>query len=295
MLHGRPSALAAEERAREDDGVERDVVLAEELHQVDFLVVLPPTPPLVGVRGGDGDVADRRVEPHVEHFVLEALERDRRAPLQVACDAALVQVLCPRARDVERVGAPARLGAGLLDVLGQRLGELREVDEQMLGGLDDGALAAELALGVLQVDRVDDVLARVALVAACARRAAVGTRALDETVGEEAVAVLAEELLDGVGADVAVVVELPEDLLRDLGLLLGRGATEAVERDVEPLVNLLVQLVVLLADFLGSGLLGDSLLLGRRSVLVSSADVQCIVAALLAISLKNIFFLLDVT
>ena len=67
-------------------------------------------------------------------------------------------------------------------------------------------------------------------------------------VRQKPLALLAKELLHGVLAQVVVVVQVPEDGLRHLGLLRGRGSTELVERDVEPLVDAGVQRVVLVAD-----------------------------------------------
>ena len=59
VLHHRPLVPRAEKRGREDDGVERDVVLAHELHHLDVLWRLPPPLPLWGVAGGDRDVPTR--------------------------------------------------------------------------------------------------------------------------------------------------------------------------------------------------------------------------------------------
>jgi hypothetical protein len=42
--------------------------LAHELVQLHILRVLPPLPPLLSVPRGDGQVANRGVEPHVEHL-----------------------------------------------------------------------------------------------------------------------------------------------------------------------------------------------------------------------------------
>ncbi len=41
-LHERPVLARAQQRGREDDGVEGHIVLAHELHQVHILGVLPP-------------------------------------------------------------------------------------------------------------------------------------------------------------------------------------------------------------------------------------------------------------
>ena len=78
---------------------------------------------------------------------------------------------------------------------------------------------------------------------------------------------------------VPALVDVPEDLLRDLGLPLRGCSPELVEADAEPLVDLSVQGVVLITDLLRSEPFLDSLRLGRGSVLVSAANKDHIVAA----------------
>ena len=109
---GSRGAPCAEERAGEDDGVERHVVLAHELHQLHVLRPPPPLLPRCGIVCGDGQVANRRVKPDVEHFVAEAVERHGRAPLQVACDAPLLEAVAqPRVCRRTTIGAPTALHA----------------------------------------------------------------------------------------------------------------------------------------------------------------------------------------
>jgi hypothetical protein len=63
-----------------------------------------------------------------------------------------------------------------------------------------------------------------------------------------------------------------------LCLLLRRCSAKLVEADVEPLVDLAVQRVVLVADLAGGESLLHGLGLGRRAVLVRAAHVQHVVA-----------------
>eukprot|EP00976_Prorocentrum_cordatum_P098194 1191297-Prorocentrum_minimum.AAC.2 len=67
LAHERPGLPGGDEAGGEDHRVEGHVVLAHELHQLHVLA-LPPLLPVVRVRGGDGDVADGRIEPHVQHL-----------------------------------------------------------------------------------------------------------------------------------------------------------------------------------------------------------------------------------
>ena len=83
---------------REDEAVEHDVVLADEVDEA-CVVLLPPLLPctpllwlflaeLLGVLY----VADRRIEPYIEHLAFGAFYRYRYAPVEVACHGAWLKV-----------------------------------------------------------------------------------------------------------------------------------------------------------------------------------------------------------
>jgi hypothetical protein len=67
--------------------------------------------------------------------------------------------------------------------------------------------------------------------------------------------------------------------MSDLSLLLGGGPAELVEADVEPLVDLCVESVVLVADLTRREPLLHGLGLRGRTVLISTAHVQHVVPA----------------
>ena len=96
----------------------------------------------------------------------------------------------------------------------------------MLRRLDDGRGAADFAARLDQLDGVDELAALVALVAARVIVAAQRTDALDEAVGEEAAAALAQQLIDAIARDAAVTLQRPEDVLSD------PGGTRINRRDV---------------------------------------------------------------
>lgn len=75
-----PALLGGDETGGEDDGVEGDVVLAHELEELHVLADPPVLVGLLEVVGSDRDVADGRVEPHVEDLLLELLDRHRDSP-----------------------------------------------------------------------------------------------------------------------------------------------------------------------------------------------------------------------
>ena len=71
-----------------------------------------------------------------------------------------------------------------------------------------------------------------------------------------------------------VLMQLLENILRDLGVLLGRRSSEYIKSNPEPFIYFGVDLVVFLAKLLGCDLLFKSFGLGRSAVLISAADVK---------------------
>jgi hypothetical protein len=83
-----PVLASANQSGGEDHRVECDIVLSHKLEALNVVSWLfPPLLPLIDIVCGDGDIADRRIEPDIEYLVLELLERYGRAPLEVPGDA----------------------------------------------------------------------------------------------------------------------------------------------------------------------------------------------------------------
>lgn len=124
----------------------------------------------------------------------------------------------------------------------------------------------------------------VALISSCIL---VGTQrafSLDEAIGQEGVVCFAVRLGGFLFLQEAVLVEFCENVLGNVCLLGGGSATEDVEANVEPFVDLGVQLVVLVAQLFRCALFFDSLGLGGSSVLVGAANEEGGKAASLAVS-----------
>jgi Co/Zn/Cd efflux system component len=115
--------------------------------------------------------------------------------------------------------------------------------------------SVELAAGVDEVEGIEEVTTLVALVTACIVVVAAGAFTLNVTISQEGAVLLTEGLLGGALVKESIFMEALEDSLGDLGVVLGRGAAEVIESDVEPLVNLLVDLVILCAKLLRRDLL----------------------------------------
>jgi hypothetical protein len=255
--------------------VEGNVVLAHELVQADVLGIVPPLLPLICVVCGDRNVTDAGVEPDVQHLLVITVQRDLCAPLQVTSDTSgLETFLQPRVCDVDTVGRPctllARLCRPFLDLCLQLVQQ--QVDVFCLSC--DGSCAVKLAAGLLQLQRVEKMATLVALVSSCILVGAQRAFSLDEAIGQEGVVCFAVGLDGCLLLQEAVLVEFCEDVLSNVCLLGGGGATEDVEANVEPFVDLCMQFVVLVAQLFRCALLLDSLGLGGSSVLVGTANEE---------------------
>ena len=214
-VHGLPRLARADQRRREAHGVERDVVLAEELHVAD-IVALPPARasrvrhqlrPFLRRR----DVADRRIEPDVEHLAFEARPRHRHAPGEIARDAAVAQVRgepASRERRHERRPAVARVEpcAEAFDQRGLAQEQVAALAQLEVGRTGQRRARAE------QVDRVEQRAAIVALVAARGSRPAMRTGAEHVAVGQEAPVLRGPDLPDAALLDQARGVEPPVEV-----------------------------------------------------------------------------------
>ena len=71
--------------------MEHDIVFSDEVYQTRF-GVFPPFLPCVGQQlFGVADVADRGVEPYIEHFALGTLYGNGNTPIQVAAHGTRLQ------------------------------------------------------------------------------------------------------------------------------------------------------------------------------------------------------------
>jgi hypothetical protein len=99
------------------------------LVQLDLLV-LPPFLPVVVLGSkivtSDGNIADWRIEPYIEHFVFELFLRNRRAPFEVTSDTSASQAFLEQVvREVPGITAPLSCNLLLIDPcfeLGRDLG-----------------------------------------------------------------------------------------------------------------------------------------------------------------------------
>ena len=266
-----------------DLGVEGDVVLAHEVVGRAARVV-PPLAPLLRVAlaagpfDGGRQVADHRVEPHVQllvRIVDPSRHRHGDAPVDVARDGAGLDFLEQADGEVDDVGAPALAGLEPREV---RLGERRQVEEEVFGLLEARGFAVDLGDGVDQLVGVELVAAGVALVAAGAVGVADRAFALDVAVRQRASGGRRDRDLLRALIDVSVLQALLEQLLHHMLMVAGGGAGEQVVAQAEVAQVLGDHAVVAVRELLG----GQSLLLrldeNRGAVLVGAGHHQHVIA-----------------
>ena len=263
--------------------MESSVVFAHELVQLDILRILPPLLPVFvlssQVVGGDRDVADRSVKPDIEHLVL--VIRHLSAPLQIPGDTSTMETFIQQlSSELGGILRPVSFDTDLLDPLSEIGRDLGQVDEDVLGGLRLGLVVAKSASWVDQLNGIDQFAAAIALITTGVIVATVRASASYESIVKEAVAAEALELGYLLLVSVALLLEVDEDVLSDLGMLFGAGSAKQLGVALEPLVNLLVDLVVLVADLLWCHALLDGFDLSGCSVLVCAADEDGVVASL---------------
>ena len=266
------------EHGGEDQTVEDDIVLADEVDEA-RLRVLPPFLPRSPARGvgvakllGVGDIADGGVKPYVEHLALGTLHGHGDTPVEVARHSAGLQVhVEPRLTLSIDVGSP--LLVAIEDPLLQPL--LILVERQI--PVFCGPLHQSVS-GVVLVGRVDEFLGRergatlLTLVAVGALSTTAGAGADDVAVGKKLARHLIAILLLGDLLQLAVVIELAEEVG---GKLIVDGAGRAaidIERDTELLKRVLDQVMITIDNLLD----GDTLLAGTdrdgHAVLITSTD-----------------------
>jgi len=258
--------------------VESDVVLAHELVQLDVLGVLPPALPLVHVVGSNGNVADRSIEPHIEDLLAVLLKRNRGSPLEVTRDAsALETTLQEVVSEGDSIGRP--VGLDLLDPLLELRLDLGQIDEDVGRGADFGSRFALVADGLDELDGVDKLTTAVALISLGIMVMAHGALTANEAISQEAFTLEAILLVNHLLEGVSVLVKGIEDVLSNLGLLGSGSSSELVEVTVEPLVDISVDGVVVIANLLRGLAFLHRLSLSGGSIFISSANVHGVMAS----------------
>jgi len=124
----------------------------------------------------------------------------------------------------------------------------------------------------------------VALISSCIQVSTKWTLSLDEPVCQKCSVLFTVWLHGCLFFEVTIFVQLREDILSNVGLLSRRCSSKDIESNLEPVIDLLVNFVVLVAKFFWGAFLFYRLSLSRCSVLVCTAHVKSVVTACFTIS-----------
>lgn len=147
-------------------------------------------------------------------------------------------------------------------------------------GVDDlGLITANMAFGRNQIGRIQQFTAAVTLVTSSVIILAMGAGTQDESISQKSIACEAFGLLKSIFEGKALRVEGIEYALADFSLLRGTCLSPIIKIDVEPVVNLGVESVIEVTNLLGCLLFGKSLCFSGSTILVSTTNVDSIVAS----------------
>ena len=261
---------------REDDTVENDVVLADEVHHF-RLLVFPVLFPVGRQLLRGRDVADRRIEPDVQHFALGSLDRNGNPPVQIAAHGAgLEPQIEPALALAVHVDFP--LLVPFENPLAQESFVLVERQEPVRRLAQHRNRTGDRAARVDQVGGVQRAAALLALVAVGAIVAAVGAGPDDVAVGQKLSGLLVVILHRRLLGELALVVQRAEKVRGRLVMHGRRGARVDVERYAEPFERVLDDIMVFVDDILRSDPFLTGLDRDRNAVFVRPADRDDVLA-----------------
>jgi len=158
----------------------------------------------------------------------------------------------------------------------------------MLGLANFRCCITSCALGLDQLDSINEFTTAVALVPLCVMVVAHWALTTNESVSKESRALKAVLLINDLFKGVALLLEIIEDCLSNFGLFVSTSTAEVIKVNVKPIIDLLVESIVL-GTYLFRGL---SFLLsfgfGSGTVLVSPTNKESVVACEASISSVNI-------
>ena len=217
------------------------------------------------------NVADRRIEPDVEHLAFGPLDRNGNTPVQVAAHGTGLQAAVEPALALP-VDVRLPFAVSFQNPLAEESFILIQREIPVFRLAFHGYGSRHGAVGVDQLVGRERRAALLALVAVGAVVAALRAGSDDITVGEEGLGLLVIVLHRGLLDELALVVEFSEEGRSSLGMGCGRSARVDVERHAESLERLPDEFMVAVDDLLGrdallAGLDGDG-----HTVFVRSAD-----------------------
>lgn len=139
-----------------------------------------------------------------------------------------------------------------------------------------------LANGAICIDElcsINKFAAFIALVSMTAFESTEWASTLDITISKEFRAAFTKTLAHFSFWNKAIVLELKENVLSNLGVFLCGSSSEDIKVDLKPFINISLDSIILITDFFWSHFIFQSLHFSCSSILVSSADIKCIVSS----------------
>jgi len=205
------------------------------------------------------------------------------APFEISGDASFMEAIFEElVGEVGGVCAPLAIDRLLLDPCLQVRLDLCKIDENMfrLSHLWSGiAVFLELAFGIDEFGCIDEIAAAVALVTPGIMILASTPRtcATDEPISEELLTLWTILLLNYLFKGVFGCSQCHEDFLGDFGLNWSRSSSKELSITVEPLINLLMDGMIFLANLCWSQVLLYGFGLSGCAVLVSATNENRVV------------------
>lgn len=156
----------------------------------------------------------------------------------------------------------------------------------MLGFFRDWRSTIDLAPWVFEFERVQELAAKVTLIAIGFSIAAERTLSLNKSIRQERIMLLTVKLSCHVLLQITVLIKLKEDFLSNLCLQLSGGATESIETDIEPLVDISVDGVIFIAELLWGALFNESSCLRSGAIFISA--YMCPISAISAANSRKL-------
>ncbi len=166
--------------------------------------------------------------------------------------------------------------------------DLGKVNKDVLRLANLGGRLAATTLWLDKFNSVDEFATAVALISLCIVIMAHWALTSDESVSQESITLQTELLVNNLLKCFAFGMDAVENVLGDLGLLRCGSAAEVIEIAVKPIIDLLVDLVIIVADFFAGFSFFHCFGFRCSAVLVSAADVDGIVTNESAVSSEDI-------
>jgi len=126
---------------------------------------------------------------------------------------------------------------------------------------------------------INKLAAFVALISMAAFESTERASTLDITISKEFRAAFTKTLAHLSFGNKAIVLELKENILGNLGVFLCGSSSEDIKVDLKPFVDISLDCKILITDFFWSHFIFQSLHFSCSSILVSSADIKGIVSS----------------